>query len=98
MRSFLCVLALAACMAAGCEKGPSFQEIDATNTALKADIQAETGHEALISYMKDGSSVTITVQLVSTSSADADAARPKVESAVKRHWPKATKVVVEAQP
>jgi len=98
MRSFLCVLALVACVATGCEKGPSYQEVEATNAALKTDIKTETGHEALVGYMKDGSSVTITVTLVATPKEDADAAKPKVEAAVKRHWPKATKVVVEAQP
>lgn len=98
MRPSLPGLALVVCLLAGCEKGPSFQEIETTNKALATEVKTETGKEALVGFMKHGSDLKVTVTLVSTSKPDADAAKPKIEAIVKRHWPKVTSVVVEAGP
>ena len=91
-------LLLAGLLALGCEKSLSFQEIEKVNKEVAADVQSDTGHEALVSLMKDGSNLEITVTLVSTSPAELERSKPKVEAIVKRHWPKASKIVVEARP
>jgi archaellum component FlaF (FlaF/FlaG flagellin family) len=98
MRKLLFAALFVFCAELGCGKSLSFEEIDKANAAVVADVKSEIGREALMGYEQDGSRSKVTVTLVATSLADAVQAEPKIEAIVRRHYPKASEVLVKAQP
>jgi hypothetical protein len=92
------VLALGAAAAAGCEKSRSMADLEAASERTASEVRQEIGPDAHVGYLRSNGRTRVTISLVYTTAAEADAVRPQVEAIVRRHYPEADQIVVENVP